>query len=54
MTYIHKIFVIKISKDQNFETFLDPVEVAQTILFVITLDENLVINEIRLNRMNIE
>ena len=44
----------KISKDQNFETFLDPVEVAQTILFVITLDENLVINEIRLNRMNIE
>ena len=44
----------KISSDQNFETFLDPVEVAQSIIFVISFDENLVIDEIRLNRMKIE
>lgn len=44
----------KISKEQNFETFLDPIEVAEAILFVIIFDENLVINEMRLNRMKIE
>ena len=44
----------KISSDQNFETFLDPNEVAKSILFVISFDENLVIDEIRLNRMKIE
>jgi len=44
----------KISTDQNFETFLDPIEVAETIVFVISLDENLVINEMRLNRIKID
>ena len=44
----------KISIDQNFETFLDPVEVAETVIFVLSFDKNLVINEIRLNRMKIE
>jgi len=44
----------KISIDQNFETFLDPIEVAETIVFLISFDENLCINEIRLNRMKIE
>jgi len=44
----------KISTEQNFETFLDPVEVAETIIFTILFDENLVNNEIRLNRMKIE
>lgn len=44
----------KISSDQNFETFLDPTEVAEAILFVISFDDNLVIDEIRLNRMKVE
>lgn len=44
----------KISSDQNFETFLDPMEVAKAIVFAISFDENLVMDEIRLNRMNIE
>ncbi len=44
----------KISKEQNFETFLNPIEVAEAILFAITFDENMVINEMRLNRMKIE
>ena len=44
----------KMSKEQNFETFLNPIEVAEAILFVIMFDENLVINEMRLNRMKIE
>ncbi|WP_179371868.1 SDR family oxidoreductase [Nitrosopumilus ureiphilus] len=44
----------KISIEQNFETFLDPIEVAETVVFVLLFDENLVINEIRLNRMKIE
>ena len=42
------------SKDQNFETFLDPAEVAESIVFVISFDENLVMDELRLNRMKIE
>lgn len=44
----------KISSDQNFETFLDPSEVAEAIVFAISFDENLVMDEIRLNRMKIE
>jgi NADP-dependent 3-hydroxy acid dehydrogenase YdfG len=44
----------KISSDQNFETFLDPSDVAESIKFVISFDVNLVIDEIRLNRMKIE
>ena len=44
----------KISSDQNFETFLDPFEVAEAIVFAISFDENLVMDEIRLNRMKIE
>ena len=44
----------KISSDQNFETFLDPAEVAESIVFVISFDENLVMDELRLNRMKIE
>ena len=44
----------KISSDQNFETLLDPFEVAEAIVFAISFDENLVMDEIRLNRMKIE
>ena len=44
----------KISTDYNFKTFLDPIEVTGIIVFVISLDENLVINEMRLNRIKID
>jgi len=42
------------SIDQNFDTFLDPKEVAEFIIFAISFDNELVSNEIRLNRMIIE
>ena len=44
----------KISKEQNFETFLDPKEIAKYLVFIISFDSELVSEEIRLNRMNIE
>ena len=44
----------KISTDQNFDTFLEPKEVAKFIVFVISFDNEMVIDEIRLNRMIIE
>ena len=40
--------------DQNFKTFLDPKEVAQFIIFSITFDNEMIADEIRLNRMIIE
>tara|TARA_Y100000996_G_scaffold152390_1_gene117365 strand:+ start:8134 stop:8859 length:726 start_codon:yes stop_codon:yes gene_type:complete len=42
------------SIDQNFKTFLDPKEVAQFIIFSITFDNEMIADEIRLNRMIIE
>lgn len=36
---------------QTFETFLDPVEVAQYVIFAISFDTELVSEEIRLNRL---
>jgi len=44
----------KISKEQNFETFLNPKEIAKYLVFTISFDNELVSDEIRLNRMNIE
>ena len=44
----------KISKDQNFETFLNPKEIARYLVFAISFDSELVSEEIRLNRMNVE
>jgi len=44
----------KITKDQDFETFLDPKEVAKYVVFAISFDKELISEEIRLNRMNIE
>jgi len=44
----------KISKDQNFETFLNPIEIAKYLVFIISFDNELISDEIRLNRMNIE
>ena len=44
----------KMTKEQNFETFLDPKEIAKYVIFVISFDKDLISEEIRLNRMNIE
>ena len=41
----------KLSKDQKFETFLEPKEVADYVAFVISFDKQLISEEIRLNRM---
>jgi len=41
----------KKTKNQDFETFIDPKEVAEYISFVISFDTELVSEEIRLNRM---
>lgn len=43
----------KLSKDQDFDTFLDPVEVAKYVEFVISFDKELVSEEIRLNRISL-
>jgi 3-oxoacyl-[acyl-carrier protein] reductase len=43
----------KLSKDQDFDTFLDPVEVAKYVEFVISFDKELISEEIRLNRINL-
>lgn len=43
----------KLSKDQNYETFLDPSDVAKYVEFVISFDDDLVSEEIRLNRINL-
>ena len=42
------------SIDQNYDTFLDPSEVANFIVHTISFDNEMVSNEIRLNRMVIE
>ena len=44
----------KLSKEQKFETFLEPKEIAEYTVFVIKFDKQLISEEIRLNRMNIE
>jgi len=44
----------KLSKDQKFETFLKPKEIADYVAFVIKFDNQLISEEIRLNRMHIE
>jgi 3-oxoacyl-[acyl-carrier protein] reductase len=49
-----KTEMAKISTDQNFDTFLEPKEVAKFIVTVISFDNEMVMDEIRLNRMIIE
>lgn len=44
----------KLSKDQKFETFLKPEEIAEYVEFVISFDKQLVSEEIRLNRIKYE
>ena len=46
-----KTKMAKISTDQDFNTFLDPKEVAEFIVFSISFDKELTIEEARLNRM---
>ena len=41
----------KLSKDQDFNTFLDPKEVAEFIVFLIPFDSEMIVEETRLNRM---
>ena len=43
----------KLSKDQDFNTFLDPSEIAKYIEFIIKFDKDLVSEEIRLNRIKL-
>ena len=40
--------------EQDFDTFLDPKEVAEAILFVISHDNEMMIDELKLNRIKIE
>ena len=40
--------------EQDFDTFLDPKEVAEAILFVISYDKEMIIDELKLNRIKIE
>ena len=42
----------KLSKDQDYETFLDPLQVAKYVEFAISFDDDLISEEIRLNRIN--
>jgi len=44
----------KLSKDQKFETFLEPKEIAEYVIFLIRFDKQLISEEIRLNRIKIE
>ena len=44
----------KISKDQDFNTFLSPEEVARYIIFSLSFDKEMVLDESRLNRMTIK
>jgi fengycin family lipopeptide synthetase B len=44
----------KLSKDQKYETFLKPEEIAEYVVFVINFDKQLISEEIRLNRMQMK
>ena len=44
----------RLSKDQNFETFLNPNEIAEYVAFVISFDKELISEEIKLNRIKME
>ena len=41
-------------KNQNYETFIDPKEIADFIVNIISYDNEMIANEIRLNRMNMK
>jgi NADP-dependent 3-hydroxy acid dehydrogenase YdfG len=41
-----------VERNQDFETFLDPKDVAEYIIFCISFESNTVTNEIFLKRLN--
>jgi len=43
----------KLSKVQNYETFLEPSQVAKYVEFVMLFDDDLISEEVRLNRINL-
>ena len=40
--------------EQDFNTFLNPKEVAESIIFIISYNDEMIIDELRLNRIKIE
>jgi len=44
----------KLVKNQDFNTFIEPTEIADLILFIVTFDAEMILEEIRLNRMIIK
>lgn len=44
----------KLIKNQNFDTFINPMEIAEYVTFICSFDGEMVSDEIRLNRMVIE
>ena len=40
--------------EQDFDTFLNPEEIAESVVFVISYDKEMMIDELRLNRIKIE
>ena len=44
----------KKSVNQNYNTFIDPIEIAEVVTFLISFDNEMIIDEIRLNRMLIQ
>ena len=44
----------KLIKNQNFDTFIDPEEIAEYIVFISSFDNEMISEEIRLNRMVIK
>lgn len=44
----------KLIKNQNFDTFIDPGEIAEYVAFICSFDSEMISDEIRLNRMVIE
>jgi len=40
--------------EQDFNTFLNPKEVAESVIFIISYNDEMIIDELRLNRIKIE
>ena len=44
----------KLIRNQNFDTFIDPIEISEYVAFICSFDGKMISDEIRLNRMAIE
>ncbi|QLH09686.1 SDR family NAD(P)-dependent oxidoreductase [Candidatus Nitrosotenuis sp. DW1] len=44
----------KLSKDQDYNTFLEPSEIARYVEFIMSFNDDLISEEIRLNRINLQ